>query len=102
VQNRFEKKFYLTDLNDQPLPFPPTNYLIVGEKVDADEGVELCESRNEVLTAPKFLKLSAYRHRETNEVFELVERPHQTIDELKYFIRLPVTISRKLQELWRR
>ena len=84
VQNRFEKKFYLSDLNDQPLPFPPTNYLIVGEKVDGDEGVELCESRNEVVTAPKFLKLSAYRHRETNEVFELVERPHQTIDILPW------------------
>ena len=84
VQNRFEKKFYLSDLNDQPLPFPPTNYLIVGEKVDADEGVELSESRNEVLAAPKFLKLSAYRHKETNEVFELVERPHQTIDILPW------------------
>ena len=84
VQNRFEKKFYLSDLNDRPLPFPPTNYLIVGEKVDADEGVELCESRNEVLAAPKFLKLSAYRHKETSEVFELVERPHQTIDILPW------------------
>jgi hypothetical protein len=30
VQNRFENKFYLSDLNDQALPFPPTNYLIVG------------------------------------------------------------------------
>lgn len=84
VQNRFEKKFYLSDLDDRPLPFPPTNYLIVGEKVDADDGVELCESRNEVLAAPEFLKLSAYRHRETNEVFELVERPHQTIDILPW------------------
>jgi hypothetical protein len=84
VQNRFEKKFYLSDLNDQPLPFPPTNYLIVGEKVDADESVELSETRNEVLAAPKFLKLSAYRHKETNEVFELVERPHQTIDILPW------------------
>jgi ubiquinone/menaquinone biosynthesis C-methylase UbiE len=84
VRNRFEKKFYLSDLSGQPLPFPPTNYLIVGEKVDADEGVELCEWRNDVLAAPKFLKLSAYRHKETNEVFELVERPHQTIDILPW------------------
>ena len=84
VRNRFEKKFYLSDLNEQPLPFPPTNYLIVGEKVDASEGVELCESRNEVLAAPQFLKLSAYRHKETSEVWELVERPHQTIDILPW------------------
>ena len=84
VQNRFEKKFYLSDLDHRPLPFPPTNYLIVGEKVDADEGVELYESHNEVLAAPRFLKLSAYRHKETNEVCELVERPHQTIDILPW------------------
>jgi SAM-dependent methyltransferase len=84
VQNRFENKFYLSDLNDQPLPFPPTNYLIVGEKVAAGEGVELHESRRAVLAAPKFLSLSAYRHKEMNEVFELVERPHQTIDILPW------------------
>ena len=84
VRNRFEQKFYLSDLNDQPLPFPPTNYLIVGEKVAADEGVELCESRSEARATPKFLKLSAHRHKETNEVWELVERPHQTIDILPW------------------
>lgn len=84
VRNRFENKFYLSDLNEQPLPFPPTNYLIVGEKVEADEGVELYELRSEELTAPTFLKLSAHRHRETNEVWELVERPHQTIDILPW------------------
>ena len=80
VRNRFEHKFYLSDLDEQPLPFPPTNYLIVGEKVDSDEGVELCETRSEVLATPKFLKLSAHRHKETGEAWELVERPHQTID----------------------
>jgi ubiquinone/menaquinone biosynthesis C-methylase UbiE len=84
VRNRFENKFYLSDLDERALPFPPTNYLIVGEKVDASEGVELYEARNEVLAAPKFLKLSAYRHKETNEVWELVERPHQTIDILPW------------------
>lgn len=84
VRNRFEHKFYLTDLNEQPLPFPPTNYLIVGEKVDASEGVELYESRSEALATPKFLKLSAHRHKETGEVWELVERPHQTIDILPW------------------
>jgi hypothetical protein len=84
VRNRFENKFYFADLNDQALPFPPTNYLIVGEKVAPDEGVELHEARSAELSAPKFLSLSAYRHKQTNEVFELVERPHQTVDILPW------------------
>ena len=84
VRNRFENKFYLSDLNNEPLPFPPTNYLIVGEKIGADEGVELFEARSEVLAAPKFLSLSAHRHKDTKHVFELVERPHQTIDILPW------------------
>lgn len=84
VKNRFENKFYLSDLNEQPLSFPPTNYLIVGEKVEAGEGVELSESRSEELAAPKFLKLSGHRNRTTDEVLELVERPHQTIDILPW------------------
>jgi hypothetical protein len=84
VRNRFENKFYLSDLNEAPLPFPPTNYLIVGEKVGADEGVELAEARSAKLAAPKFLSLSAHRHKDTNHVFELVERPHQTVDILPW------------------
>ena len=84
VQNRFENKFYFTDLNGEALPFPPTNYLIVGEKVGDGEGVELCESRSTVRAAPKFLSVSAYRHKESREVFELVERPHRTIDILPW------------------
>ncbi len=85
VENRFRSKFYLTDLNNGPLPFPPTNYLIVGEKISADEGIELRESRSTELSAPKFLSLSAHRHKETGKVWELVERPHQTVDVLPWF-----------------
>lgn len=84
VQNRFEDKFYLFDLDNRPLPFPPTNYLIVGEKVGIDEGVELLNARTKALDAPKFLSLSAHRYKDNGHVFELVERPHQTIDILPW------------------
>ena len=84
VRNRFENRFFLSDLNHRPLPFPPTNYLIVGEKVGPEEGVELYEARSKVVAAPKFLGFSAYRHKQTNEVSELVERPHQTLDILPW------------------
>ena len=85
VQNRFEDKFYLSDLNNRPLPFPPTNYLVVGEKVANDEGVELCEAESRILQAPKFLRLTTCRHKESRQVFELVERPNTTIDVLPWF-----------------
>lgn len=85
VQNRFENKFYLSDLDSRPLPYPPTNYLIVGEKVPGDDGVELYESKSVSLSVPKFLRLTAHRHKETKKVFELVERPHRTIDVLPWF-----------------
>lgn len=85
VQNRFENKFYLSDLDERPLPFPPTNYLIVGEKVRSGEGVELIERKSRASSTPKFLSLTSYRHRTSGHVFELAERPHQTVDVLPWF-----------------
>jgi hypothetical protein len=85
VQNRFEGKFHLSDLSGAPLPFPPTNYLIVGEKVRAGSGVELFERQSRTLSAPAFLSLKGYGHRESGQVMELVERPHQTVDVLPWF-----------------
>jgi hypothetical protein len=85
VQNRFEGKFHLSDLGGSPLPFPPTNYLIVGEKVRAGGGVELFERRNRPITAPTFLRLKGYRHKESGQVMELTERPHLTIDLAPWF-----------------
>ena len=85
VQNRFEGKFYLSDLSGAALPFPPTNYLIVGEKVRAGVGVELRERRCRTISAPAFLSLKGYRHKESGEVMELAERPHQTVDVVPWF-----------------
>jgi SAM-dependent methyltransferase len=85
VQNRFKDKFYLTDLNDRAVPYPPTNYLIVGEKVRPEDGVELHETKSVAISTPKFLRLTACQHAKTQQVFELVERPHTTIDVLPWF-----------------
>jgi ubiquinone/menaquinone biosynthesis C-methylase UbiE len=98
VENRFEEKFYLSDLQGNPLKFPPTNFLIVGEKVSSGEGVRLKEtvspaeafSRSALiasgtLSLQSFLKLKAYRHKQTNQIYELAERPNQTIDLLPWF-----------------
>jgi len=103
VENRFAEKFFLSDLQEKPLTFPPTNYLIVGEKVSANDGVQLHENsrsphvskggkiddENFALTnvraSATFLNLKAYRHKTTNQIYELAERPNQTIDLLPWF-----------------
>lgn len=85
VRNRFEDKFHLSGLDGSPLPFPPTNYLIVGEKVRASSGVELFERQRRTIAAPDFLSLKAYRHKASGQVMELVERPHQTLDVVPWF-----------------
>lgn len=85
VKNRFEGKFYLSDLQGNLLKFPPTNYLIVGEKVSGGEGVRLSEQEAVATAQKSFLKLKAYRHKQTNQIYELAERPNQTIDLLPWF-----------------
>ncbi|MBX7172297.1 MAG: methyltransferase domain-containing protein [Pyrinomonadaceae bacterium] len=84
VSNRFAGKFYLSDLEGNHVHFPPTNYLIVGEKIKQTEGNQILECGN-ADEEPNFLKLKAYRHKETNQVFELAERPNQTFDLLPWF-----------------
>ena len=89
VENRFVGKFHLSDLQENSLTFPPTNYLIVGEKVSANDGVQLSERHQAVATGSfsdkSFLNLKSYRHKETNQIYELAERPNQTIDILPWF-----------------
>ncbi len=87
VENRFANKFYLSNANGKSLTFPPTNYLIVGEKIAGNEGVQLSEkSKKDLkLNEKSFLKLKAYRHKTTAQIYELAERPNQTIDLLPWF-----------------
>ncbi len=84
VENRFEGQFTWFDLAGQPLDFPPTNYLIVGEKVEASQGVTYRGRPGQ--NAPKFLRLSSYQHRVTQKVYDLVCRPHPTVDVLPHFL----------------
>jgi SAM-dependent methyltransferase len=89
VENRFSGKFFLSDLVGNALKFPPTNFLIVGEKVAAGEGVALSEPPAVAgglhVNENSFLKLKGYRHKTTAQIYELAERPNQTIDLLPWF-----------------
>ncbi len=85
VAHRFRGKVAFFDLAGEAIGTPPTNYLIVGEKVAADRGVRLEETSSEILSAPSFLRLSAYRHTDTGHIYELAERPKRTIDVVPHF-----------------
>ena len=85
LTNRYQGKFRVFDTAGNPLPFPPTNYLIVGEKLPASSGVFLTEAHCKILDHPQFLQFHQYRNVETGNIHELVERPNQTIDLIPWF-----------------
>ena len=87
VENRFAGKFFISNKAGENLPFPPTNFLIVGEKLPDGEGYEITESAETETESPTFLKLNYYRHTQTGQIFELAMRPNQTIDVLPWFDR---------------
>ncbi len=86
IENRFEGKARLTTIGGERLPFPPTNFVIASERVRESGGVALRES-GFVVTEPSYVQLNAYAHVATGKVYELVERPHPTLDVLPWFER---------------
>lgn len=82
VANRFVGKFAWWTLDGAPLELPPTNFVIVGERVPTDHGVAWSHAQTE---PSGFLHLEHFRHLETGDVRDLVRRPHLTIDALPWF-----------------
>jgi SAM-dependent methyltransferase len=87
VEHRYQGKVALFDLTDRELPFPPTNYFVVGEKIDADAPIELHEVEQRELSAPRFFVPHAYRHTRSGKRLELAERPGRTLDILPWLVR---------------
>ncbi|MEZ6184497.1 MAG: class I SAM-dependent methyltransferase [Planctomycetota bacterium] len=83
VAHRFRGKFVLRDLEGQPLEDPATNYVIVGERVPPGQGVRLREAGPGQAPA-SFLELEHHR-RQDGPVYDLVRRPHLTVDLLPWF-----------------
>jgi hypothetical protein len=83
VRNRFEGKVNITSVDGKVLEYPPTNYIIVGEKVPPGEGVRFVES--EAAKRSDFLSIHCYRNTATGAVIDLVRRPHPTVDIVPWF-----------------
>lgn len=83
VGHRFEGQLELRDLDGAPLGFPPTNYLIVGEKVESGQGVLF--QPGAACQPDGFLEFTCYEHKTQGFIRELVRRPNLTVDVLPYF-----------------
>jgi SAM-dependent methyltransferase len=93
VRHRFEGRFELRDALGAPLPWPATNYVIVGEKVTASEGVRF---DNHGHAGAGFLRMEHHRQRETGRVYDLAYRPHPTVDVIPFFLNagVPYVLAR--------
>jgi len=84
VQHRFEGRFAWWDASTGVrLDWPATNYVIVGQKVPAEEGVRFEDAAS---VAPGgFLEMSWHRRTDDGRVFDLVRRPGTTVDVVPWF-----------------
>jgi len=83
VRHRLRGKVELRSLAGAPIELPPTNYIIVGEKVTPDQGVKFVE--HAPVPALAYLSMRHYRDRRNGAVRDLVQRPNRTVDVLPWF-----------------
>lgn len=82
INNRYKNEFVIYDLNGQEIGFPPTNYLIAGEKVSGAKQLQL--TRHLPKSAMPFLKHSSFKNTKTNRLYDIVTRPNKVIDIIPY------------------
>jgi hypothetical protein len=85
VRNRYRDQFSIYDKNMKDIGFPPTNYLIAGEKV-GNKGTSICTVRHLPETEKPFLKFSSYQHIKTKQIFDVVLRPTTVVDVIPYYM----------------
>ena len=83
LRHRFQGQFSWQDPQGNPLEDPATNYLIVGERVRAGQGVRFEAAGAHPCRG--FLHLEQHRNQETGQVFDLARRPFRTLDVVPFF-----------------
>ena len=83
VRHRFDGKCALWTTGGGPLEVPPTNIVVVGERVPAGEGVRFREAGE----APplEYLELTCWLDARDGRVKDLVRRPHLSVDVVPHF-----------------
>lgn len=85
VANRYEGKFEISEENGESFPFPPTNFVIVGQKVPTTEGTIIREATSRIVKKPDFVSVHTLRNTETGQLVDIVGRPNETIDVLPFW-----------------
>jgi SAM-dependent methyltransferase len=86
IANRYRGKAQVLDQHGETLPFPPTNFVIVGQKVAPGQGTRLRLTAAAPLARPGFLRLQTWSGSD-GSAYDLVERPGRTLDLVPWFRR---------------
>lgn len=82
VAHRFEGQFAMSTLEGSPLDWPATNYVVVGQRVAAGQGVRI--ERGDDVDPSGYLTRACYR-RDDGRRFDLVRRPGLAVDVVPWF-----------------
>jgi SAM-dependent methyltransferase len=85
VRNRFEDRFCLWSSDGEPLDWPATNIVVVGQKVAPGQGVRISECTAVPRTG--YVELTGYRRVATGKVLDLARRPGIVVDVIPWFER---------------
>ncbi len=85
IANRFEGQFRLWRPDGRERDHPPTNFVIVGQKVPRGHGVGF--DRGALRRNIHFLELTHHRHLERGVIYDLARRPGPVTDVLPWFER---------------
>lgn len=82
IRNRYQGQFKLYNRSGKEIGFPPTNYLIVGEKIS--RGKEIMQTRHLPLSHQSFLQYNSFQQEGSGKIYDVVHRPQEVIDILPY------------------
>ena len=82
INNRYKNEFRLYNLDGTEIGYPPTNYIIVGEKVNLPNHLSLVRYLPPSDTS--FLEYSSYQNKTDNSIYEVVSRPNEVKDIIPY------------------
>lgn len=85
IRNRYRGQVSLFNLNFEPIGFPPTNFLIAGEKVTGS-GTHLHLVRHLPEKETPFLGFSSWFDATDRKLYDVVQRPHSVVDIIPYFM----------------